>query len=776
MNFPGVKKAVLALVLILSAAPVFASDFDRLCDAFGQIYGPGLENRVYSLKNLSVEYIDLQMDFDSGQFVLFEPVVLDSTAVYFGGFFSGVVHVKFRPAVDLERNQMRRFFGEEAIDKTYENVTLLFGEGLYNEIIKHIQPTDDTLSDRDKNNSQKDLWWLTKDENQYYAFWTLRSLTDPAGSRFLTANFSTGGSHRIFYIYNPFEREEVRLLKHYWYWHSGGEFMETVCSYSVYADDSHTGINGVAKPNVKINHYKIDASVNSKDSLNAVVDMTCEVLAPSLRMLDFYLHPDFRVDGVIDMNGGRLAFQRYKKNDNKSRPLYVLLEREYHAGDILNLRFYYRGIPSKKFEGRLYVTPGANWYPTTFYGDRASFDMVFHTPKNLKLAAPGNLIDSRTAGDTLITQWKVDVPARNISFSMGLMNKYEYRNEGLPLIEIYFDDELHKDIARSLSEAINPEGSSLQEYVSEDIINAMKLFTDYFGPYSYGPMRISEIMAMHGEAFPGFIHLGVPGWFKGDEDGYVSASRAHETAHQWWGVSVDYETYHDQWLSEGFAEYCGLMYVQAGFGNEKFLKQLREYRDNIFSLRKYLLGSGSTSGAIAMGYRTLSTETPEDYGPIIYEKAAFCLHMLRNMMIDLKTMKEDTFFRMMSEFYQTYRGRSVTTADFKRITDKYFGMDMSWFFDQWIYGNELPTYSLTYRFEKDDRGKYIAVCNVKTEGVGEHFKMFVPLEIETEKDVKAYVRVLIEGTDFTFTLPGLPKIPRSIRLNPFESVLAKVSQ
>ncbi|MEW5922534.1 MAG: M1 family aminopeptidase, partial [Candidatus Zixiibacteriota bacterium] len=465
-----------------------------------------------------------------------------------------------------------------------------------------------------------------------------------------------------------------------------------------------------------------------------------------------------------------------EKDTNKSRPRYVIPEREYYAGDTLKLRFYYRGIPSKKYEGRLYVTPGANWYPTTFYGDRAFFEMIFHTPKNLKLAAPGNLVDSRTAGDTLISRWKVEVPARNISFSLGMMNKYEFKSEGLPLIEIYFDDELHKDIARNLSKVINPEGTNLQEHVADDVINAMKLFTDYFGSYSYGTMRVSEIMAMHGEAFPGFVHLGVPGWFRSDDDGYISAARAHEVAHQWWGVSVDYETYHDQWLSEGVAEYCGLMYVQAGFGNEKFLKQLREYRDNIFSIRKYLLGSGSGTGPIAMGYRTLSTETPEDYGPIIYEKAAFCLHMLRNMMIDFKTMKEDGFFSMMTEFYQANQGRSVSTADFKMITDKYFGMDMSWFFEQWIYGNELPTYSMTYQFEKDDRGKYIAICNVKTEGVSEKFKMFVPLEIETEKNVKTYVRILIEGTDFTFTLPGLPKIPRSIRLNPFESVLAKVKQ
>lgn len=776
MNFVTIKRALLVLAAFFPASLLSAADSGQLQSVFDRIYDSRLENRVYNLENLVIQYIDLEMDFDSGQFVLFSPVTIDSTERYYGGFYSGVIRVKYRPALDLERNQMRRFFEGESIDRIYENVTLLFGDELYQEIIKHLRPVTDTLSDRQKSNSQKDLGWLTKDENKYYAFWTLRSLIDSAGSQFLTANFSSDGSHRVFYIYNPFEREEVRLLKHYWYWHSGGEFMETVCSYSVYADETHADINGISKPDIKVNQYKIDAVINTHDSLTASVEMVSEVVAPSAQMLELFLHPDIRIDSVIDMHAERLAYGRYEKDSNKSRPLYIILDHAYQIGETIGLRFFYGGVPSKKYDGQLYVTPGSNWYPTTFATDRAMFETTFHTPKNLTLAAPGLLVDSRTAGDTLVTRWKIEQPARNISFSLGIMKKYEFKEEGLPLVEIYYDRELHKDIARNLSRAINPEGSSLEEHVAEDVINAMKLFTDYFGAYSYGPMRISEIMAMHGEAFPGFIHLGVPGWFKSDDAGYISSARAHEVAHQWWGVSVDYETYHDQWLSEGFAEYCGLMYVQAAFDNEKFLKQLREYRDNIFSIRKYLFSSGRESGPIAMGYRTLSTETPDDYGLIIYEKGAFCLHMLRNMMVDFKTMKEDTFFSMMTEFYNTYKGRSVSTADFRKITEKYFGMDMSWFFDQWVFGNDLPTYTLTYRFEKDDRGKYIAICNVITEGVGENFKMFVPLEIEIEKDNKVYARVLIEGTEFTFTLPGLPKIPRTIRLNPFESVLAKVKQ
>ena len=36
---------------------------------------------------------------------------------------------------------------------------------------------------------------------------------------------------------------------------------------------------------------------------------------------------------------------------------------------------------------------------------------------------------------------------------------------------------------------------------------------------------------------------------------------AHETAHQWWGNIVAWRSYRDQWLSEGFAEYSGILYT-----------------------------------------------------------------------------------------------------------------------------------------------------------------------------------------------------------------------
>jgi len=305
----------------------------------------------------------------------------------------------------------------------------------------------------------------------------------------------------------------------------------------------------------------------------------------------------------------------------------------------------------------------------------------------------------------------------------------------------------------------------------------MKVFSRQFGSYAFDRIRVSEILAYHGEAFPGFLHMGLPTWNNTDPWGNERLFRAHEVAHQWWGIGVGYETYHDQWLSEGFAEYSALLYIQSILGGKKFLEKIEDYRQDIFSVRKYIFGlSGEEAGPIIMGHRTASTKTEGDYGLIIYKKGALVLHMLRNMLIDFRTMNEDRFFDMLREFYHEYYGRNATTEDFQKLTEKYTGIDMGWFFKQWIYGTELPTYKFSYECRPIDNGRYTAYCKVVTEDVGEGFKMYVPVEVQFDNDAKGYLRYLIDKPEFEFTIPDLPEKPKKIVLNPFESVLAQVKQ
>ena len=109
-----------------------------------------------------------------------------------------------------------------------------------------------------------------------------------------------------------------------------------------------------------------------------------------------------------------------------------------------------------------------------------------------------------------------------------------------------------------------------------------------------------------------------------------------------------------------------------------------------------MLGNGQEAGPIWLGYRTQSSETGGDYNLIIYKKGAWILHMLRNMMIDLKSMKEDRFIDMMHEFYTSNLGKTPSTRDFQNVVSKYCGEDMGWFFDQWVYSTKVPEYKFSF--------------------------------------------------------------------------------
>ncbi|MCK7527792.1 MAG: hypothetical protein MZV64_64365 [Ignavibacteriales bacterium] len=159
---------------------------------------------------------------------------------------------------------------------------------------------------------------------------------------------------------------------------------------------------------------------------------------------------------------------------------------------------------------------------------------------------------------------------------------------------------------------------------------------------------------------------------------------------------------------------------------------------------------------------------------IIYKKGAWVLHMLRNMLIDLKTMNEDPFQKMIKEYYKTYYGKKVTTTDFKNITDKYFGEDMSWFFNQFVYGTEVPTYNFSYKSEKSADGKVIVTCKIIQENVSDNFKMYVPIRINLSNDRFARLRLEIKEKETIIKLPPLPEEPEEIIFNDLNSVLCEV--
>ena len=164
---------------------------------------------------------------------------------------------------------------------------------------------------------------------------------------------------------------------------------------------------------------------------------------------------------------------------------------------------------------------------------------------------------------------------------------------------------------------------------------------------------------------------------------------AHEIAHQWWGQAVGWRNYHEQWLSEGFAQYFAALYAQHHRGDQTFAGVMRQ-------MRQWGM-SASPQGPIYLGYRLGHIRGDSRvFRAIVYNKSAAVLHMLRRLVGD------DAFFRGVRRFYETSRFRKVGTEDFRRAMEAESSRPLERFFERWIYGSTLPTVQFSHHVEGSD--------------------------------------------------------------------------
>ncbi|MEQ1910974.1 MAG: M1 family aminopeptidase [Vicinamibacterales bacterium] len=174
-------------------------------------------------------------------------------------------------------------------------------------------------------------------------------------------------------------------------------------------------------------------------------------------------------------------------------------------------------------------------------------------------------------------------------------------------------------------------------------------------------------------------------------ENYPEFFMAHEIAHQWWGHGVGWQTYHDQWLSEGFSQYFAALYANKLRGDDVFQSLLRR-------MRRWAMNE-SDQGPVYLGYRVGHIRGDgRAFRAIVYNKAAMVLHMLR------LTVGDEVFFRGVQRFYLSSRFRKVGSEDFRLAMEQESGRNLQRFFERWIYAAALPKVTFSYRVETDDKG------------------------------------------------------------------------
>ncbi len=775
MRTLAIPGACTALLLLSLALPARAADSAELRQAFDSMMPVELDPATTcAVHDFVLTQPNCEIHLDSGRIAFFAPVTFDSVPHRWAAWFKGEGRFQFDPPVEIERDQVRRFYESDSLNRSFNQVLLLISDSLADAIALECPPADEKFDNGDRSDADDRRDELTRDENFYYLFAELKSLSERSERPFFMANFEPDGG-RTYFTYNPYSFEEIRLLKRYWA-PGYSNVMETVCSYHEGLDSTYRTLNGSSKWPIAPLYYVTDGEIDRGGKFTGSARMKARVLRPNLQLLNLNLHPKLKVDSVVSADNSPVEFIRYKNKDNESLPLYLLFDRPQSDWDTLDLTFYYNGDIARAELGIFDVTAGALWYPHIAYQQDALFDMTFRTPIEDEFVATGTLLKRDTVGDTLVTRWQMMRPSQNASFSIGPVRCYRYTDKTGKPVDIYYSEAVHEH-AMWEQYGLGTLTNDIQDQVAKDVIGALDLFSRRFGPYPYRDLRVSEIFRLHGEAFPGFLQLGTPTWLSTDQWGDEQLFRSHEVAHQWWGVGVGAQTYHDSWLAEGFSEYSGLLYVQSALGDDRFYDRLKEYRDDIFSARKYIFGlSGAEAGPIILGIRTQSSKTKGDYELVIYKKGACVLHMLRWLLTDLNTLDDARFYEMLADYYRTYAGRSASTADFQKVVEKYADQDMDWFFREWVFGTDLPEFRFEYNVEKGDQDTYVIRGTVKAEGISQAFRMPVPVEIEYSKNHREYRRLLIDRPQTVFSITGLSQKPKKVRFNPFQAVLARVKQ
>jgi aminopeptidase N len=265
---------------------------------------------------------------------------------------------------------------------------------------------------------------------------------------------------------------------------------------------------------------------------------------------------------------------------------------------------------------------------------------------------------------------------------------------------------------------------------------------------------------------------------------FIQEVTPHEVAHQWWGHIVGWASYHDQWLSEGFADFSAGLYLQYTEGGklDRYLKFWDSQRKAILERNEFGARPNDV-GPIWMGLRLNTYRTQGAYSKLVYPKGSYVLHMLRWMMYDRQT-GDQKFIAMMRDFVKSHFNDNASTESFKAVVEKHMTpqMDldgnkrMDWFFAQWVYGMEVPRYRLDYSLTPESDGKFLLKGAITQSDVSPRFKMLVPIYLDFDGKIMRLGAANLSGNSSTPEFKvTLPQKPRRVLINYHHDVLATES-
>ena len=767
--------------------------------------------RVAKVESTVLEKDAATLTFLSGTLALAQPVAPaeGQEGRVLAAAFKGRGRLRFAPSLPMERQQLAFHSGQQPLEAEFSEAVLLFTDETAAELSGQLAFGSGQVSGLQKLYLNRNKRW-----KKYGLNWEprlLKSLLSPSPERYalFVAELKTDRHGWLTLIVDAADPEQVELVR----FDSRRRARDIWSKFPAGGRPPQLAFEDpLGHHDYRISSYVLDVTIENNTELHGTATVELDFRRGGERVLLFQLDPNLRVTEITGAEGQPLSFFQPKdpKDDFFLGDYLVVVSPDAIPEGRTQLHFAYHGkrVVRKVGSGNFFCR-SFGWYPT--YGSgrytittnqtagKSDFEIILRVPKKYTAVAVGSKKDDRKEGDYRITRWTSDIPLKVAGFAYG-----DYRvvteQSGETAIEIYANKR-PDDFLQSV-EMVTGAGSgvamgslspsNMAKEMAVEIGNSLRVMEAYFGPYPYKKLAVSNIPYSYGQGWPSLLYLSALSFLDTTQRHNLGITdhvqltdffRAHETSHQWWGHVVGWKSYHDQWLSEGFAEFSGNLYTLFRRKPGEYFRLLRNSRRNL--RQKDREGAVyDRIGPIYAGRRLRSAKHPGGYSRVVYEKGGWVLHMIRMMLYDPRNSddKDARFKALMKDFTSTHFNQAASTEDFKAILEKHMTrqMDldrngtMDWFFNSWVYGTGIPHYEFSYTVEPaPQEGKFVLKGLLRQKNVPAGFRMIVPLYVHQGKRKLRLGWLTGQAQETTFNVTIGFK-PTKVTLNEWEDVLATV--
>jgi len=457
-----------------------------------------------------------------------------------------------------------------------------------------------------------------------------------------------------------------------------------LCSFTINHDQNKKPKTGLISDTIHVVNYAIHLNIVhfSHRSISGYTALTITPKMNNVNSIGLYLL-SMTVDSIL-LNSSHIPSFSY--NDTL---IHIPLATPINTSDTVTLKIFYHGLPQEDPSGwggfyfssdsayafnlgvGFQTVPhcfGRAWFPCVDdFIDRSTYDCYIRVDNGKTAVCGGTLMNvAHNADSTKTFYWRLHLPIPTYLASVAVANytavssTFNGMNGSIP-VKIY----------------VPPADTSNAKASFTHLLSILNVYENDFGPYLWE--RVGYVgIPFTGGAMEHATNIGYPLMCINGNLSYESMY-AHELSHHWFGDLVTCATAGDMWLNEGWASYCESLYREGIYGYSS-------YAGNVKANHFTTLSTCHTDDG---GYFALyGIPSAITYGSTVYKKGADVIHTMRYYLGD------SLFFSMLKTYLVTYKFNHISTADFRDFISSNTGVNMTDFFNGWVFSAGFPHYAI----------------------------------------------------------------------------------